>query len=82
MKLPALVAAALLLAGCQTPVQPPSKPAEPQVKEEAPAPVDRSLARCDGKDGSLILSQDLSARIAADKDLAAAMLKACAGARP
>ena len=75
-----LALAALLLAGCQNAPPPKSEPAAPVVVDvQTP---DHSLVRCDGKDDSLIISQDLSARIAVDKDLAAAMLKACAEVKP
>ena len=76
----AIACAALLLSGCQN-APPPKAPEPAPVVVEVQTP-DHSLARCDGKDGSLILSQDLAIRVAADKDLAEAMLKACAGAKP
>ena len=83
---PFVIIAALLLAGCQNTPQNHADPLPPAqltpLQEDSVVPEDRSLARCDGKDGSLIISQDLSARITTDKDLAAAMLKACARTGP
>ena len=75
---PWAAALAVLLTACQTAPQAQAPSPNVTIATPEPAPQDRSLARCDGTDGSLILSQDLPPEVVAK---APVLLKACKAAQ-